>query len=59
MKFLSLLLITLSVSVANAFVGDPDHVMIKPGELNWVDGPSALPAGAQIASLALPSNEEV
>jgi len=29
--------------------GDAAHIMVKPGDLTWGDGPPFMPAGAQIA----------
>lgn len=31
--------------------GSPDHIMLKPGDLKWVDAPPGLPAGAKVAVL--------
>jgi len=48
------LLVSLSLmlsSIAFAAGNDPDHIMKKPNEIQWMKAPNFLPDGAQIAVL--------
>jgi len=49
--FKTLLTLALIFSSASLAQGEPDHIMLRPDQLNWGPATPALPAGAQAAVL--------
>jgi quercetin dioxygenase-like cupin family protein len=43
--------VTTAATTPVATTKKPDHIMVGPGDVKWVDGPPNLPAGAKVAIL--------
>lgn len=46
---ISILSVVTQVQAQMVHKSNKDHVMIKPGDIQWVDGPPSLPPGSKIA----------